>query len=259
MIPDHALIIDTLRGNSLLPKSCESVFLSGSLVRGWGNPTSDLDITLITREPWESPSSESSFVALDPPAVRWEKIHAEGRRWDIEYWQDSQVDQVLDKVSHHAFKKDQAAWKLLTEDEIAFLERIPHAVSVSGPQWLLDRRDQQRESAYGSVLVSRSLDHADSFVEDAAGACEAGDLDSAVLSARLAFGHAIDALLAAHGEFGHSPKWRARRFRKAGPGVLTFERYWSVETMRTFDPADPVRWVEEVVSLCQRVSMEVSV
>ncbi|MGW0589554.1 hypothetical protein [Streptosporangium sp. NPDC002607] len=259
MTPDPARVIETLRDNNLLPQSCESVFLSGSLVRGWGNPTSDLDITLVTTEPWAGPSAEPSFVALEPPVIQWEKIHAMGRRWDIEYWQDGQVDQVLAKVSHEAFKGDRAAWKLLTEDETAFLERIPYAVPVSGHQWLYDRREQQCESAYTSVLVSRSLDHADSFVEDAVGACEAGDLDSAVLSARLAFGHAIDALLAGHGEFGHSPKWRARRFRKAGPRLLTFDHYWSVETMRTFDPADPVRWVEEVVSLCQRVSMEVNV
>ncbi|WP_371785128.1 hypothetical protein [Streptosporangium subroseum] len=259
MAKDHAHIITTLRDNALLPEPCKFVFLSGSMVRGWGNPTSDLDITLITDEPWVSPSAESSFVALDPPIIKWEKIHADGRPWDIEYWQDSQVDQALAKVSHEAFNGDQAAWKLLTEDEIAFLERIPYAVAASDGEWLAERREQQSASAYKSVLVSRSLDYSDSFVEDSCGAGEAGDLDSAVLSARLAFGHAIDALLASHGEFGHSPKWRARRFLKVGPQLLTFDRYWSVETMRTFDPAEPARWIEEVISLCQRVSMEVEV
>ncbi|WP_147268678.1 hypothetical protein [Sphaerisporangium album] len=259
MVIEDAYVMESLSENGLLPDGCESVFLSGTLIRGWGNPNSDLNITIITREPWTSPGAECSFVALDPPTVIGEKLHVEGRRWDIEYWQDSQVEQAMAKLSHEAFMGDQAVWKLLTEEEFAFLEGIPYAVAVSGPEWLDNRRRQQRESAYTAILVSRSLDHADGFAEEADGACEAGDLDSAVLAARSAFGHAVDALLAAHGEFGHSPKCRARRFREARPSLLAFDRYWEVETMRTFDPARPAGWVREVISLCRRISMEVEV
>ncbi len=55
------------------------------------------------------------------------------------------------------------------------------------------------------------------------------------------------------------PKWRSRRMRLVDTPVLPYERYWELETMRTFDPEAPEVWVREVIAVCQRISMEVSV
>jgi hypothetical protein len=41
------------------------------------------------------------------------------------------------------------------------------------------------------------------------------------------------------------------------PPELSFDDYWQLETMRSYDPETPEKWVEEVLRTCQHVSTEV--
>jgi len=260
MADDFAKVIDDLRDRGLLPETCESVFVSGSLVRGWGNSTSDVDVIVISREAWPHRDGEVTHVALEPPTLQHESTFVDGRRWDVEYWTDAQFDQLLDKMSMDRFERGEGIWQTLSTDEVTMLERFPYAVASGDDSWLERRKAELRASAHRAVLVTQSLDKAGSYTEDAGGQIEAGDLESAVLTAKLAFDCAVDGLLAGAGQFGSRwPKWRARRFRAATQSVLTFDEFWAVQTMRTFDPDEPVKWIEEVILLCRRISMEVDV
>ncbi|MBK3569769.1 MULTISPECIES: hypothetical protein [unclassified Streptomyces] len=248
-----------LRRRGLLPEPHLAVYVSGSVVRGWGNDTSDLDIYVITERPWEG-SDIGAPVALVPNMVAVEVTHVDKVRWDIEYWLDSQVDQLMDKASWATFDGDPNATALMTsplQHELKFLERLPYAIPLTPAAWLEERRSQVKSSALRSVAASAQLNLADAYIEDAVGQLRASDLESSVLSAKMAFGHAVDALLASHGEVDRSWKWRARKFREVGQSVLGFDEYWSVETMRDYDPDNPARWVEHVVRLCRKISFEV--
>lgn len=260
MVDDYAHVTAQLRDHGLLPEGVRSVFVSGSLVRGWGNPTSDLDVAVVSERRWESPNAVITHVALEPQTIPHECVFVDGQRWDIEYWLESQFAQMLDKVSRERFDKGERVWQSLSLDELSMLERLPYAVAAGDPGWLARCQRELAESAHRAVLVTRSLDHAGSYAEDAAGQCASGDLESAVLTARLAFDCAVDGLLAGAGQFGSCwPKWRARRFREANPEGLSFAEFWSVQTMRDFDPADPQKWVESVIALCRRIAMSVEV
>ncbi|MFD0884807.1 hypothetical protein ACFQ08_09630 [Streptosporangium algeriense] len=246
-----------LAARGLLPEDHRAVYLAGSLVRGWGNSGSDLDVYVVSAAPRTAPSTALAPVALTPDHVPVEVVHVDGVRWDIEYWTDSQVDQMFAKVSWEEFDTNHSVADLLTSHEMDFLERLGSAVSVTGEEWLAGRRTQLESSAIRSILVSRALNLSDLFVEDAVGQLKAGDVESAVLSAKLAFGYAVNALHVSCGEFGHSAKWRARRFRQVEQTIMPFEEYWAIETMRGYDPANPAAWVEDVVLACRRISMEV--
>lgn len=249
----------TRRG--LLPDASRAVLLVGSAARGWDNPTSDYDISVVhVGEPWRG-SGPDLQVPLEPAILPTEVIYVDGRRWELKYWLDGQVDQMLGKVSWAEFEKAGIATGLLMDQEEVFLERLVTCAPLLGEDWLRSRCEQLAESAFRAFVVTRSLDKADSSVEDALGQLAAGDVESAVLSARKAFEHAVDALLESLGEYGgyYIPKWRARRFRAATPEALSFDDYWAVETMRDFDPADPRQWVERVVSTCKNLSLEVSI
>ena len=107
-------------------------------------------------------------------------------------------------------------------------------------------------------MVTRSLGAAARAVEDSLGQLESGDLHSAVLSARRALGHTVDALLEERGQYGSQlSKWRPRRFQAANPASLPFAKYWELETMQGFDPDNPSKWVNEVLTLCQDLSMKI--
>lgn len=236
------------------------MLLVGSMARGWSNPKSDYDFYLITTLPRVGTSGGVYRLPLDPPEVRTESFYSDGKRWEVTYWTADQARQMTEKVSWTSFESDVVAGQVLHWREEIFLERVSTGVALTGGEWLPQHREAVEASAFRSLMVTRSLSAADDSVEDALGQVEAGDLHSALLSARKALGHSVDALLEWHGEFGsHSPKWRPNRFRAAAPSILSFEDYWDLETMRTYDPVSPGRWITQVLTLCQDISMKVEV
>ncbi|WP_405881009.1 hypothetical protein OG762_21915 [Streptomyces sp. NBC_01136] len=249
--------LEPLRQRELIPADCLAAFVVGSAARGWNNARSDHDVYVVTTRAWDTSTSRPIPMPLNPPGVRSETFYEDGRRWEVTYWLDSQIDQLLAKVSWQEYERGLAGEALTPREEVS-LGRIANCLTLLGEDWVEDRRKRLTDSAFKSFLVVRSLNLADDAVEDALGQMEAGNPESATISARRAFGYAVDALLESHGEFGsHMPKWRPNRLRIVAPSFLTFERYWALETMRSYDAADPGSWIREVLTLCQDISMRV--
>ncbi len=254
------MVVPELRARDLLPSDTAEVFASGSMVRGWGNKTSDVDIHVITDELHEGSIVETGHVSLEPSVLTYERIYVEGRRWDIEYWTENQVEQLLAKVSWEAYNGPDSPWSTLSRTEYGMLERLPYAAAAAEGAWLASVQQRLKDSAHRVILVGISLRESDGFVEDAAGQLAAGDVYSAVIAARLAFDHVVDALQAQEGQFGSLwPKWRARRMKLIDSKVLPFETYWATETKASFDPERPDAWVEETLELCRKISSELEV
>jgi len=253
-------VLEKLRELELLPGDYLAVFCVGSVARGWANAASDYDLNIVTAKPWQPAGGQSLPVSLEPSTVPIAAVYVDGRRWELKYWVDAQVDQMLAKVTWDHFESTSAAVKNLMEIEELFLERVASCLPLSGAGWVERRRKDLQASAFRGFVTTRSLAESDSAVEDALGQLAAADLYSCVLSARKAFGHIIDALLEGAGNYGsHTPKWRARRFREVQPAALSFEEYWSLETMRDFDPENPRVWVERVCTLCKDLSLDLEV
>jgi hypothetical protein len=248
-----------LTAAGLVPPDVRAAFLTGSHTRGWSNPGSDCDVYVIAEGLSRAVDSASIPVPLDPGFVPVHVGYADDRRWEIKYWTDGQVGQVLDKVSAARFEAGQAAYSLNGVEEL-LLERLLTCLPIIGAQWVTARRDDVRHSAYREFLVTRSLGYADHAAAGALGQLAGLDLHSAVLSAHLAMRHTVDALLESVECYGTATaKWRARRMRDAAPAALSFERYWSMETMRDLDPADPGNWVRQTISWCRETAMEIEI
>ncbi|WP_327306683.1 hypothetical protein OG730_27105 [Streptomyces sp. NBC_01298] len=256
MADNSSSCLPELRVQGLLPDAPLCIFQAGSIVRGWGNPTSDIDLFVITDGVWGG-SLTGAPIPLGADVFRSFETYAQGTRCDVRFLTDAQVDTVLAKVSHEAFDSAVGEGIQLDRQETVLLEWLRHGQALESEEWLNRRADELKASAFGSMLVQRGLNYADSRVEDAVGQMSIGDLESAVLSARVALEYAVDALLASYNEYGQNAKWRARRFRAVEQSVLSFDEYWALETMRTFDPADPAAWVNEVLPVCRKISMEV--
>jgi hypothetical protein len=199
-------------------------------------------------------------VALDPPYVWKETFVGDNRRWEVTYWQDRQIGQVLDKISWQAYESGRTDEDPLTRQEELLLAHLGTSLPILGEEWLREARARLLDSAFRSYAVVRSLGAVDDAVEDALGQMEAGDLESATISSRLAFGHAIDALLESEGEYGsYLPKWRPHRLRACSSKAISFADYWDIETMRGYDQADPAPWIKYVLTVCQDIAIRVAV
>lgn len=251
--------LGVLAEQGLVPATGLAAFVVGSTARGWAHHTSDVDLVVVCGEPFEDDRTLRHDVPLEPdhlPVVAFQ--HAD-RRWEVKYWLDGQVDQLLAKVGWDRFGDDRTVGHRLAEVETLFLSRLRTCLPVSGRLWIERRRGQLDGSAFRSLLMMQALTDADEAAEDSVGQLAAGEAHGAVLSARNAFGYAVEALLISHGDYEANLKWRARRFRAAAPALLSFVDYWAIETMRDLEPDRPGEWVERVIELCKTVSMEVEV
>lgn len=247
---------EVLAGLKLIPATELSTFVVGSTARGWAHATSDVDVVVISDEPFVDDRAVTLELPLDPGSLPTVSFHHDGRRWEVKYWLDRQVDQLLGKVTWERLDEARTGDRL-TEVELLFLSRLRTCATVTGREWVRRQRERLDGSAFRSVLIMQALTKSDDAAEVAIGQLAAGETECAVLSARLAFGFAVDALLAGHGEYEMNVKWRARRLRTVAPALLSFEDYWAVETMRDYRPEQPGRWVEQVVGFCKTVSLEV--
>ncbi|MFD7244519.1 nucleotidyltransferase domain-containing protein [Streptomyces massasporeus] len=250
---------DVLRDEGLMPEDAVAVFIVGSAARGWAHATSDIDVVVITSSPFVNERTQPLVVPLSPPALPVVAFSRMGKRWEVKYWEEAQVDQLFGKVTWEAFEQDETVGDRLSEVEELFLGRLMSCAVISGDEWIVSRQREVSDSAFRSLLLMRALTEADEATETAVGQITAGDVECAVLSAREAFGWAVEAILVDQRQYDAGVKWRPRRFSLVGPTLLTFEEYWAIETMRDFDPATPELWVQRVIDICKMVSMEIEV
>jgi hypothetical protein len=260
-IPDIDLgnVRSTLEQLRMMPADCRAVFVGGSTARGWAHARSDADLYVVSTAPWTGASNGFNPVALDPRSVPTNVTYIDGQRWEVRYWLDGQVDQMLAKTDWEGFHGLDSTGRRLSPPEVTFLSRLDSALEVVGSEWIRRRRRQVADSAFRSMFTLRALGDADSWVEDALGMLESGDTHGAVLAAQAALGSSADALTLNHGEYGVEPKWRARRVQALQSSLLPFDRYWTLVTMQTFDPDRPEEWIRSVLELSREVALEVEV
>jgi hypothetical protein len=254
---DVSEALESVRDRAPLPEGTLAAFVVGSYARGWANSGSDVDVVVVAKS---QPQNDVSVlpVPLDPPAVAVAAWYLDACRWEVKYWLPAQVDQMLGKVAWEAFESNPAATQSLIELEELFLERLLTAVPLIGADWIEQMRERLVASAFRTLLLSRSMAEADAAIVDALGQAQADDLTSAALSARKAYGHAVDAALESQGHYGSlAVKWRARRVAEAALPSLPFEQYWMVETMEALDRDDPRGWVLDTVQRARALMMGV--
>jgi Nucleotidyltransferase domain len=255
---DGATLRAPLEKRGLLPDDTMAAFCGGSIARGWANEGSDYDVYIVTAAHPQGDPTLNIPVPLQPDIVPV-RVITEDRRFEIKYWTDGQIDQMLDKVSQARFEQGLTAEPLMEAEEVC-LERLLTCVPIAGDDWLARRRADVQQSAFREYMVVRSLAAAEKSVEDAVGQLRSRDVYSAVLSSQLAIGRTVDALLESVGCFGtRTQKWRARRMLDAAPAALPFEEFWALMTMADLDPANPEPWVRHVVSWCQRMALDIEI
>jgi hypothetical protein len=259
---DHDVTLALLVEQDVLPEDRRAVFVGGSIVQGLGNARSDVDVYVVVDEaPHATRADQIQQVRLDPAYVPAEVVDLHQRRWDIEYWRDDQVDQLLAKVDRSHLAERRAAGSELVSAEIRFLNNLAIGDVLAGEQWSAQRREQLRASAFQSMLCATALEEADNFVEDALGNLESGDSLTAALAARRAFELVVDAALMSRGQWGiwKWNKWQARMMQAIEPDVLPFARYWAIVTMQRLGAQTPAKWAIDTLRLCQTLSIEVDV
>ncbi|GGM89413.1 hypothetical protein GCM10011609_27860 [Lentzea pudingi] len=228
------------------------VFLSGSLVEGWGHRDSDVDVYVV-REEGPAHADFLSTLGLVDHEVETAVHFVDGRRWDVCYWTPGLLDDLFARLGEYRDDVRGLA-KLLQPSDVAFLYRLSAGVAIAGHEYLRERQFVVERSGAAAAIACAAAEEADAAIEDALGLEASGDLHSSVLAARRALDHAIDAFSAHQGALAPAEKWRYLKYRQALDKVtdppLSLTEYWRLQTMREFSPENPGEWVQLTLDKC---------
>ena len=196
-----------------------TAYVAGSLVEGYGNAQSDLDLFVLF--PDAPPQAEGgSAAAFDGAGIyRIDLDYADGIRVDTECWPLPAVLDIAKRLNQSP-AEDWTAPVSLPEELFQLVHGVRIGLPVAAPEEFARVR---AAFDWDHVCLLRYLRHMSIYTgtsEDGVGAVQAGDHATALLTSRQALGAAADALLAASGSTNTKPKWRFTKLRGMGMGDL---------------------------------------
>lgn len=196
-----------------------TAYVAGSLVEGYGNTQSDLDLFVLFAG---APPAAAGGVAaaFDGAGIfRVDLDYTDGVRVDTECWPLPTVLEVAQRLNESP-ADDWTAPVSLPEELFQLVHGIRIGLPVAAPE---EFARLQGAFDWEHVCLLRYLRHMSVYTgtsEDAVGAVRAGDHGTALLTSREALGAATDALLAAAGSTNTKPKWRFTKLRGMGKAEL---------------------------------------
>ncbi|GAA2220378.1 hypothetical protein GCM10009850_122330 [Nonomuraea monospora] len=179
-----------------------AAFLAGSLVEGFGNATSDIDVYLV-----------------GPGLRRAREQYAAGhRRIDVHQLSPSDLDAALDRVAAATLPGDGSA-PVFPEGDLMLLTRLRSGEVVSGDDLVRPRLQRLGElwARLRRLVVFKWLTAAHAELEDFHGLYDDGDVDAATLTARSALQAAGKAVAASRDELHLGQKWVWRQLARSAP------------------------------------------
>lgn len=192
-----------LQLEDLSPESPAAIYLSGSLVEGFGNQCSDVDIFVVgaLKPSGQTVIKKSKFSIA---------IHFLGkRRVDFEYWPEDVMRELADKLAHIDVRKDFVAEKLDPVEEL-FIHRLKIGIPLARPERLQELRSHFNFELFTRYLAQQSIHRIDGALEDLYGMIDDLDTDVALMRARDLVGLACDAYCHRLGNTNPLPKWRPK-------------------------------------------------
>jgi hypothetical protein len=196
------------------------VFVSGSLVEGFGNENSDLDLFLVRAE----------GERTDDPRLVLSTVGFEGSYVDYEVYNQANMSAISARINGTDVANLRSVWEIpLDRLDLYYRTAIAEAgYNAEGLRAL--QRDFDREVAARVLAVWTAL-RSVCKLQEAGESLEAGFAAQALVSAQAAAAYAADSHLATQGEAYPNLKWRYEKIeRRFGKGSALFRRLWALKS-----------------------------
>lgn len=182
----------------------DAVFVTGSIVEGFGNPLSDIDYFIFTNEP------KSGMIFRDPDVDRW---------IDVTYFDKNSISEAGNRI-HNLDTIRVAKTSEFTGIEYRHADFL-HRLRIG--QWLSKKRIEVEVDwkQFELVLAKSALEPGRSRVIDAIGELRAGNLNSALHIAEKAARILLESYLCLLGQTNPNEKWHVRKWSAvSGQGII---------------------------------------
>lgn len=240
------------------------VYLAGSLLEGFGNATSDIDVYVLCEEEDISilqnkkSKMDGAFYFTDDCITR--NIRINGSRYDIEYWSHSKLTNMIMKLNKLDFTTTDYITRL-SKEEFDVLHRIKYAKGI--------HNTQEFDRIYNSInfdnlnyykIIIQSELYA-GVVEDVQGAYLSKDFGSAFFMVRNLINIVMTGYLAGKGETNPADKWLYRKLQRYRERIGNngddnlMEEYVRLQT-RDYSLESIDSYIKEVLGYCQKLNKE---
>jgi len=218
------------------------VFVSGSLVEGFGNENSDLDLFLVRYE---------GEVTPDPRQVL-ATVGFEGAYVDYEVYNQANMAAVARRINETDETDFRAVWET-SLDRLDLYYRTAVAEPAHNPDGLQELRRQFDRDVAARLLQAWAGLRSVVRLQEARESLDAGYAPQALVSAQAAAAHAADSYLASQGEAYPNLKWRYEKIaRRFGRDSDLYQRLWALKSPGN---RGVTAYLDDVAAFCDEMGM----
>ncbi|MDF9857296.1 putative nucleotidyltransferase [Paenibacillus sp. PastF-1] len=241
------------------------IYLAGSLLEGFGNLRSDIDVYVLCKDE-ELETLRSAMAAIDGSFLLTAEciirnITIRESRFDIEYWSRSKFTDLVGKISNLDFNTSDYIDRL-SKEEFDVLHRLKYGKPLHNKQQFIELYQSVNfENLKYYKIVTQSEIYT-GIVEDVQGAYLSKDFGSAFFMARNLIDIVMTGYLAGKGETNPGNKWLFRkliryeeRCRELGEEIHLSEEYLRLQT-HEYSLDTVQKYIKEVLGYCQKLNLE---
>jgi hypothetical protein len=218
------------------------VFYSGSLVEGFGNENSDLDLFLVRSEGEATPD----------PRLVLATVGVEGAYVDYEVYNQANMAAVSDRINAVEVSDFRAVWET-SLDRVDLYYRTAVAEPAYNPDGLGELQRQFDRHVVERLLQAWAGLRSVIKLQESRESLDAGYAQQAIVSAQGAAAYACDSYLAAEGEAYPNLKWRYEKIaHRFGRDSELYRRLWALKSPGTRGLTE---YLEDVRGFCEEMGM----
>lgn len=241
-------ILDKIQNDNTI-----SAWISGSLVEGFGNEGSDLDVFVAVKDIEQETEyvNESKVNKVDV------KIE-ERRRVDYEYWPIRAIEEIAEKLNGIKINDENVnILDSLNSKEVDFIQRIKIGKAIYKKKRYEEIKELFNYEIFRNYLVQNRILYVDDSFDDAVGMMQSGDLECAVLRARYTVELSIEALLLFNGDtndkFKYIPKKLEKLVSRERNMKWIYDKYWKFEKRIPDGKENKKDYIKEALNFSSRI------
>lgn len=188
----------------------EIVYVSGSLIEGFGNRYSDVDVFILTDKEFANLGfgDELNVNALDYKSTN--SIIIDGTRFDVEVLSLTDVRKKIEKINQYTHTPDNNVFQVMWFNYVDILHKLMTGIPIFQQQKFNDLVETIDREKINKLISAMHLLKADGFLEDVRGTYEDKDCSTMYFTVHFMLHCLLKAYLSFRGYTNPNPKWIIR-------------------------------------------------
>lgn len=186
------------------------VYLSGSLIEGYGNRYSDVDIFILTDKEIDNLGfgEELNVNALDYKSTN--SIIVDGTRFDIEVHHLKEIKNKIEQINEYKHLTSNNVFQVMWFNYVDIFHHLINGVPIYQEEYFKELIGTLDRNKFYKIVSAMHLLKADGFLEDVEGTYEDNDYSTMYFTTHFMLHCVLKAYLSFKGYTNTNPKWIVR-------------------------------------------------